>query len=121
MCIVRIGVQQGHGDRVDAQLFQFTGHALDLFSREGLQRAALRVQPLMHFNTAVGSDQWLRQHDVKVIDVIAPFAADVEHVAHAFGGDQGSACPLPLDQCVGDQGRAMDNFCQRGCVHAHRP
>jgi len=111
--VVHVRVQERHGDRLDAELFQLARHPGELRFLQRLEHLATRIQALVHRQAVAGRDQRLRQLDVEVVDVVAPLAADVEHVGVAGGRDERRARAFAFDERVRDQRRAVHYLAER--------
>ena len=69
--------------------------------------------------------QRLRQLEIQIVEFVTVFAADLHGIAEAGGGEQRRGCPFALDQCIGDQSRAMEQGSAlagfNGAGFKHRP
>ena len=115
---VGIGMQQAHGDALDAIRRQGRerGAHRGLVER-GHDRAAM-VDALDDAAAQVAWHQRPRRPPVNVVDVrLARGPPDFENVAKTFGGDQADAGLLALDEQVGHVGAGVDEATD--CLQRH--
>ena len=118
--VIDIGMQQRHGNRIHPQCCNGQRHPLQLRRVERGNHFAARVEPFVDFDAAIGRHQRLGQYDLQIVDVVAPFASNVERVAHAPGRDQSGAGARALDQGIGDECGAVHGFGQLRRRRPHR-
>ena len=94
-------MQQAHRDRVDSERTDLTDQSIELGGRQRADDLALHVEALIDFPPLLERRERLRNLEIEVVEVVTPFAADVEHVAGAFGDDEAGGCAFTLDQGIG--------------------
>jgi hypothetical protein len=105
---VRVGVQEGDGDRLDAVLAQRLERPGDVLADQlGLDRA-VGHQPLGDGVDAAARHQRRRVAGEDVVEVVAVGAADLEHVAEAARRQQPHHGAAPLEQRVEADRGAVD-------------
>ncbi len=116
---VGVGVQQRDGDALDP------GRADGGRRRGEGGRARLQHRPAGMVHALGEADPALRRHlrrragqGVEAVEVLAPGAADVEHVLEPVGGDQRHRLDPVLDDGVGDERRAVDEVRDLGGIEA---
>ena len=100
-------MQQADCNRFDVERAELVEQAIEFGLRQGFDDAAAHVEPLIDFQPLVFGHQRLRDFKVQVIQVVADFTRDGQHVARALRDDQTRARALTLDQRVGDERRAV--------------
>ena len=68
----------------------------------------MNVDALGDSQAARARHQRHRLFDHDVVLVVTALVTDLEHVPEALGRDQGGACSLTLEDCVGRQRSAMN-------------
>ena len=107
---VAIGVQEADGDRLHAVGDERAGRARDrLLVERGDDRAVAR-HALGNLEAAAARNERGREGKEQVIDVVALLDAQLEHVAHAHGGEQAERRAAPFDQRIGDERRSVDDL-----------
>ena len=71
------------------------------------------VQPFVHLAPEEARHQRFRVFEGDVINVVPPFAPNLQRVAKAGGGNKPGLGALALDNSIGDKGRAMDQVGDR--------
>ena len=105
---VGVGVDQRHGDRLDALVGDAFGDLAHGLLVERPANGAMHVEALGHREAQLARHQGRRLDDVDVVLVEAALVGDLDHVAEAVGGDQGGLGAFALDDGVGGE---------RGAVH----
>ena len=105
---IGVAVKETDADAFDPELRQYAGRPRRRRLVQGFQHPSVYVDPLRHHKPTLARHErgWLLDHDVVL--VVTALVADVEHVAEAFGGDEGGEGALALDDRVGRERGAMD-------------
>ena len=102
------------------------GQALSALRDQGGDLGQRGLEVKRDFNTAIGGQAFARlsppgaiykgprhgQEDV--VEFVFPFAADLQHIAEACGGDQRGARALALDQRIGEERGRMHHTADLG-------
>ena len=94
------------------------GYRLDRGLVQRPQYPAVHVDPLRHHEPALARHERQRLLDHDVVLVVTALVADIEHVAEAFGGDEGGKGALALDDRVGRECGAVDEQANRRRIDA---
>ena len=113
---VEVGMQEAHGDGFVAR--EAGCEVLDLGQCEGDKDIAARIDAFAQGQAIVAGDQRIGQGEVEVVLFEARFGAHLDHVAEAFGRDEGGAGAAPFDQRIGGERGAVDDAGERGGCEA---
>jgi len=114
MCAVAIGVQEADGDRLDAVGLELAGGFAHLVEIDRGHNLAVAVHALRDLETVAARHQRVGILQEEIVDVVALLGAHLQDVAEAGSGDQAELGAFPLDQRIGDEGRAMYDLAHLG-------
>ena len=107
---IGIGMQETHRHRAISAGPHRLDQPRDLGLVQPQQHLAPRRHPLARAEPVLARHQRHRQHEVQVVLLEPVFAAHLDDIPKALGGDQGGMRAAPLDQCIGHKGRAVDHL-----------
>ena len=96
VCAVGIGVEQAHGNGLDAAFGDRRDGAADARRVERDEHAAVVRAALAHDEPVLAPRERLGPGDVQVVDRAAVLPPDLQHVAKPFGGDERDARQLEM-------------------------
>ena len=100
-------VEQAHRHRFNVLRHQRVEDGVEGLHVQCLQHFPAIIKAFGHLVTAFTRDRWRRQLRLQGVEHGPVLSADVQQVAEAAGGDQGSAGALAFQNGVGGDCRAM--------------
>ena len=114
MRIVQERKQERHGDRLQSSRADRIDEPRQFILGERRHHLALRVDPFGDLEAPAPRHQHRRRVLQQVVQVGARGTSQFQDVTHATRRDKAGACPLVLEQRVGDHGGGMRQQCHIG-------
>ena len=107
-------MQEANGDRFCALLQQKMGGRADIVTTERGQLFTAIIHPAADFTAQIARHEGRRFLVDHVVDIGAVGAADLQHIAKTFGGDQAGDDAFAFGEGVDDHRSAMNEEIHRG-------
>ncbi len=115
---IGIGVQQAHGNRLDAFRQQLVNRLLCRRQSQGLLNLTLRADALIHHHPQIALHQHRRLVPGEVVEAGPAEIANFEHIPKSLGGDQAGLSALEFQNRIGRHRGAVADFLN---VHTAEP
>ena len=106
---IAVGMQVAHRDRGDARARQPADRRLRRRPRERRVHSAVEAEPLGHVEAPGAGHQRHRRRHPQVVAVVLQALAHLDDVAVSRGRQHPHRAPLALEQCIGGDGRPVDD------------
>ena len=110
VCRIGIGVQEADRDGLDAVIDELAHSRAHFAGIERRDNAPVAVQPFADFEPVAARNERVGKAQEQVVDVVALLGPHFEAVAEALRREQAKFRAAPLDDRVGDERGAVDDF-----------
>ena len=104
---VHVRVQEADRERFHALRDERADRRARRVEIEPLRRATVGERPLGNFSPEIAPHDRLGRVRLKIVEIVADLASQLEEVAHALRGDEPGACALPLEHRVDADRRSV--------------